>query len=65
MLYKNPHQNVLKEGNGDYNYLRCPDLQDNNFEVMSSEITLDKADLVCAETVKAKPTRNNSFFITY
>ena len=45
--------------------LRCIDLQYNNFEVMRSSITLDKEDLVCIETVKAKPTVNDSGFITY
>ena len=32
---------------------------------MSSDIALDKVDLVCAETVKAKPTVNDSGVITY
>ena len=30
------HQKILKEGNGDQKYLRCIDIQDNNFEVMHS-----------------------------
>ena len=32
---------------------------------MQSAIELDKVDLVCAETVKSKPTVNYSGFITY
>ena len=32
---------------------------------MRSEIKLDKVDLVWAETFKAKPTGNDSVFITY
>ena len=32
---------------------------------MSSEIVLDKVDLVCAETVRDKATLNDSGFITY
>ena len=59
------YQDILREFNGDQKYLRCPDLQDNSFEVLSSEITQDKIDLDCAETVKAKPTVNGSGYITY
>ena len=43
----------------------CPNLLDKNFEVLRSEISLDKVDLSCAETVKAKPTGNYSGFIIY
>ena len=32
---------------------------------MCSVIALDKVDLVCVETVKDKPTGNDSGFITY
>ena len=32
---------------------------------MYSDITLDKLKLECAETGKAKPTKNGSSFITY
>ena len=59
------YQNILKEGDGAHNYLRCLDLRYNNFEVLRPEISLDKVDLVCEETVKNKPTRNDSGFITY
>ena len=59
------YQKFLKEGNAYHMDLRCIDLQYNNFEVMRSSITLDKEDLVCIETVKAKPTVNDSGFITY
>ena len=55
----------MKEGNGDQKYLRCTDLQDNNFEVMNSEIALDKVYLECAEKFKAKTNGNDSGFITY
>ena len=58
-------QKILKEGDGYHNYLRFPDLRDNNFDVMHSEIALDNVYLVCAETFKYKPTGNYSGFITY
>ena len=54
------YKNILKEGNGDQKYIRWPDLWDNFFEVMSSTIALDKVKLMCAETVKDKPTINDS-----
>ena len=59
------YQNIPKEGNADNKFLRCSDLQDKNFEVMCSEVTLYKVDLECAGTVKAIPTANASGFITY
>ena len=59
------YQNFLKEGNGDHNFLRCPDIQDNNFEVLISAIALEKFNLECEENVKAKTTANYSFFIAY
>ena len=59
------YRKILKEGNGDRKHFRCIYNIDNNFEVLRSEIALDKVDLVCEETVKVKPTRNNSGFITY
>ena len=46
-------------------FLRRPDLQENIFEVLHSSITLDKSDLECAGTVKAKPTGNYLGFINY
>ena len=55
----------LKEGNGGHKFSRCIYLRDNNFEVLRSEITLDKVSIDCVETVKAKPTGNYSDFITY
>ena len=58
-------QKIFKEGNGDSKYLRCPDLLDNNLEVLNSEIYLYKEELVFSETVKAKPNGNYSYFITY
>ena len=39
------YQNMFKEVNGDQRYLIFPDLLYNNFEVLGSEIPLDKADL--------------------
>ena len=59
------YQNILKEGNGNQKYLRFPDHQENKFEVLHTSITLDKADFECACIVKAKPTGNDSGFITY
>ena len=61
---KNTHRILLKEGNGDQNYLRCLYLQDNNFDILFSDMALYKVDLACAKTVKLKPTRNDSGFIT-
>ena len=52
-------QNILKEGNGDHKYLRCQNIWDNNFEVMRSEIALDKVDMACAETIKDKYNGND------
>ena len=46
------YQRLLKEVNGDQKYLRCSFLLDNDFEVLSAAITLDKVDLVCAEVYK-------------
>ena len=46
-------------------FSRCPDLQDNNFDLLHSAISLDKADLGCAVTIKARHTRNDSGFINY
>ena len=39
-------------------------LQDKKFEVLCSAVLLDKVDLECSETVKAKPTENDSGYIT-
>ena len=58
-------QILLKESNCDHKFLRCPDLQDNNFEVIHLEITFNKVCLDCAGTVKAKHTGTYSVFITY
>ena len=51
--------------NGDHKYLRCTYILYNNFDILCSSIALDKVDLVCIETDKAKPTENDSGFITY
>ena len=45
------------------NILRCTDLQNKNYEVLRSTIALEKVNLDCSETVKSKPTRNDSGFI--
>ena len=58
------HQKLLKDGNCDQKYLRCPELRGNNFEVLRSAIILGKVDLECVETVNAKPTGNNLGFTT-
>ena len=55
----------MKKVNSDQKYLRCLDILDKNSEVLRSAIPLDKVDLECAETVKAKPTGNDSGFVTY
>ena len=59
------YNDILKEFNGDHKFLRCTNLRNNSFEFMRSTIALDKLDLVCAETIKAKPDGNYSVFITY
>ena len=43
----------------------CPDLRDRTFEVMPSEIALDKINLACVENVKTKPNGSDSGFINY
>ena len=50
------YQKFLKEGNGNHKFLRCSDLQDKNFEVLSSAIALDKINLECAKNGNAKHT---------
>ena len=59
------YHNFLKKNNDYRNLLRCLDLLDINFEVLSSSIALDKLDVECAENVEAKPTGNDSGFIKY
>ena len=61
---KHMHQRILKYGSGDQKYLRYPYLWDKNFDILCREIALDKENLVCAETVKYKPTVNNLGLIT-
>ena len=53
------YHDVLKEGNGDHKFLRCPDLWDNNFDYLRSGIAYDKIELECAENIKAKPNGND------
>ena len=57
------HQRFLKEGHDDNKFLKCPDLQEKQFEVLRSEIASDKIDPDCAENVKAKTTGNDSVFM--
>ena len=59
------YQNLFKEVNIDHNFLRYPDLRDNNFEFLRLTIALDKVNLDFAATVKSKPTGNDSVFIAY
>ena len=53
---KRMFQDILKYGDGDHNYLRCPDIWDKNFEVMHSAISLYEVDMARSETVDAEPT---------
>ena len=53
------YHNLLEKGNFDHTFLRCPDLRDNNFEVLRSEIALDKVNFECTGTIKSKPTGND------
>ena len=59
------YRRLLKEGNGDHNYLRCPDLQDTNFYILRSATALENVHLTCAKKVKAKSNINYSDFINY
>ena len=59
------YHKFLKESNGDYKYLRFPEIKNNHFEVMRLGIALDKLELEYTETLKAKHTRNHSGFIAY
>ena len=47
------YQKILKAGNGDHKYLIYPDLLYKSFEVLRSEIPLDKVDLVCEKLLKS------------
>ena len=62
---QNLYQKLLKEDIGYQKCLRCQDVRDKNLEVLCSAISWDKVDLECSETVKYKPTGNNSDYITY
>ena len=57
------HRGILKGGNGDHNYSRCQDIRDKKFEILHSAIALDKLNLECSETVDAKSTINDTYFI--
>ena len=35
------YQRIFKEGNGDHKYLWCPDVGDNNFDVLRTSIALN------------------------
>ena len=59
------YKKIVKEGNGYHDYLRCTYIRYNNFEVLCAAIKMYEVDLECAETVKARPTGNDSCFITY
>ena len=56
-------QRILKEVNGAHKQSMCKDICNNNFKVLFSSTTLNRADLGCTETIKYKLTRNNSSFI--
>ena len=55
----------MKEDNGGHKFLKFPYIRDNTFGVLRSEIPSYEVDLECAGTVNAKPTGNDSGFITY
>ena len=57
-------QRILREGNGDHKYLRCPYLQDK-FLGYVYRYFIYKVEFVCAQKDRAKPTSNYSGFITY
>ena len=52
------YHKILKGIHGDHKYLMCSDLWDNRYGVMPSENMFNKIDLECAETIKARPTKN-------
>ena len=53
----------MKEVNGDDNYLGYVDLQDKNFEVMSTSMELVWVRLSCAENFRIKPTNDDAGFL--
>ena len=59
------YQIIIKKRNVYHKYSRCTYLQDENFEVMHTALSLDKLDLACAKILREKPTGNDSGFITY
>ena len=65
---------ILKEGYGNNNYLKCPDILYDNFMVLNSLIALDKLDLVCEKLLKINLpamiqvlllTKTQSIFLLY
>ena len=59
------HQNSLEEVNVNPKISMCSDFWQKNFDVLRSEIMLNKVYLECEDTVKSKPNGNDSDFITY
>ena len=43
------YQRFLKEGNIDNKYLRCPSLWYNNFNILQTDVVLDKTEPVLVE----------------
>ena len=43
------YERIFKEYNGYHNYLRCPYIQDYNFEVLRSDFALGKLYLACVD----------------
>ena len=54
------YHGIFKEVNGDKKYLSCTYLLYNNFEFLRAATTLDKVYIVCSETVREKPTGNDT-----
>ena len=59
------YQRLLKEVDGDHKYLRCTYVLYNNFKIQCATISLDKVELMFAETVKENLSENDAGFITY
>ena len=58
------YQRLLKEVNGDHKYLRCLCIKDKHFNIMCTDIALDRVNLAWEEKFREKPTGNDAVFIT-
>ena len=45
---------IFDNGNGDHTYIKFPDIQNNIFEVLRMDVSLDKVDRACDDTMTIK-----------